>query len=101
MTGKINRSSERQTAVDRACQTLTLYDFKFSPFCAKVRRVIQELNLKIELKVCNKHTGMGRELKNGGGMFQVPCLRITEGDKVRWMYESEDIKAYLRERFSS
>ena len=36
------------------------------------------------------------DLMNGGGKTQVPCLRIEspEGD-VQWMYESDDIIAYL------
>ncbi len=36
------------------------------------------------------------DLMDGGGKTQVPCLRIEspEGD-VQWMYESDDIIAYL------
>lgn len=98
---KISRTPDRQVAVDRICEALVLYDLSFSPFCAKVRRVIQELNLKIELRSAARGTERARELKREGGMFQIPCLRIEEGaGKVRWLYESEDIKAYLRKNFS-
>lgn len=32
----------------------------------------------------------------GGGMTQVPCLRIENADgNVEWMYESDDIIRYL------
>lgn len=39
------------------------------------------------------------ELLVGGGKTQVPCLRIEheEGD-VQWLYESEDIIRYLKQR---
>lgn len=38
-------------------------------------------------------------LVEGGGKPQVPCLRIEQpGGEVRWMYESSDILAYLRDR---
>lgn len=35
----------------------------------------------------------------GGGRIKVPCLRIDEGGETRWIYESEDIVAYLDDRF--
>ncbi len=41
------------------------------------------------------------ELRKGGGKSQVPCLRIEhESEKgkvsVQWLYESEDIIAYIK-----
>jgi glutathione S-transferase len=36
------------------------------------------------------------------GRQTVPCLRIERADgSVEWMHESEDINAYLKERFGS
>jgi len=31
--------------------------------------------------------------------LKVPCLKITENGEDRWMYESNDIIAYLNGRF--
>ena len=40
--------------------------------------------------------GHNQALLSGGGKTQVPCLKIEDGaGKVRWMYESGDILAYL------
>jgi glutathione S-transferase len=33
------------------------------------------------------------------GKVQAPCLKITIGDKVEWMYESNDIISYLDKEF--
>ncbi len=33
--------------------------------------------------------------------MQVPCLRIEEGERVRWLYESADIIAYLKKRLDN
>jgi glutathione S-transferase len=45
--------------------------------------------------------GRRAELIAGGGKGQVPCLRIeTDDGNVRWLYESADIIAYLREQAS-
>lgn len=35
------------------------------------------------------------ELIKQGGKRQVPCLRIEQGSKVKWLYESADIVAYI------
>ncbi len=34
-------------------------------------------------------------LRAGGGKSQVPCLLIQDGAQTRWLYESDDIIAYL------
>ncbi len=40
-------------------------------------------------------------LQAGGGKVKVPCLRIEDADGTRWMYESNDIIAYLEKRFAN
>ena len=37
-------------------------------------------------------------LVEGGGKATVPCLKITRGDEVVWMYESMDIINYLESK---
>ena len=41
------------------------------------------------------------ELKNLGGKYQVPCLRISGNGEDTWMYESSDIIHYLQQRFGA
>ena len=36
-----------------------------------------------------------------GGKVKVPCLRIEEAGGTRWMYESNDIIAYLEQRYAN
>lgn len=96
------RSPEAQQEVDRQCRDLALYQFNTCPFCIKVRREMRRLSLPIELRD-TQHDETNREaLLQGGGKPMVPCLRIRDAQGgSRWMYESGDIIAYLRERFGS
>ena len=97
----VQREPEAQRRVDEACTRLRLYHFRACPFCIKVRREMKRLSLNIAL--CNAlHDSTCRaELQQGGGEIKVPCLRIEEADGVvRWMYESDDIIAWLRGQFA-
>jgi glutaredoxin len=97
----IVRPPEYQKKVDQRTQHLILYQFEQCPFCVRVRRVIQRLSLKIELRDTQKNSKFHDELLAGGGEIQVPCLRIEKDDgSVQWMYESANIILFLRERFS-
>ena len=48
----------------------------------------------IELRSTSKKEHSTALLK-GGGKTQVPCLRIDEGTSTQWLYESNDIIAYV------
>ncbi len=76
-----------------------LYHFKTCPYCAATRRVIQGLDVDIELRDILLKPRHRKDLIAGGGRSQVPCLRIekTNGD-VEWLYESHDIAHYLASR---
>lgn len=78
---------------------LALYHYEGCPYCAVVRREIARLALDIELRDIQRDRAHRVALIEGGGMPQVPCLRIAgaAGD-VQWLYESQDIVAYLRQR---
>jgi glutathione S-transferase len=79
---------------------LTLYILEYCPFCHRVLDTVEELGLKIPTKETSRDRGARAELIAGGGMSQVPCLRIEKPDgTVEWMYESADIVRYLRGRF--
>lgn len=78
---------------------LKLYHYEACPYCQKVRKVMNDLDLKIEL--VNAHEEKHREeLIKNGGKRQVPCLRIEEDNKVKWLYESDDIISYLKKHYS-
>jgi glutaredoxin len=95
------RTPEAQADVDRQCRDLALYQFNTCPFCIKVRREMRRLSLNIELRDTQHDAAHRDALVQGGGKPVVPCLRIRdEQGNSRWMYESGDIVAYLRERFA-
>ena len=94
------RSTEQQQAVDKVTENLKLYHYASCWFCAKVRRVIDELQLNIELRDILVDPENRQTLVTHGGSSTVPCLKIEEPDgDVTWMYESTDICNYLVERF--
>lgn len=97
----IARADDEQRRVDRECANLALYHFQTCPFCIKVRHEIARLSLPIELRDAQLDPRHRSDLESGGGKIQTPCLHITdEHGKVRWLYESADIIAYLQQRFS-
>ncbi len=97
----ITRTAEAQQNVDEASKGLTLYQFRTCPFCIKVRKELKRLSLNIEKRDALKDPAARAELQENGGQIKVPCLRITdEQGNHTWMYESDDIIAYLRERFA-
>lgn len=96
----IQREPAAQSAVDLQCQSLVLYQFSTCPFCIKARHEMHRLSLPIELRDSQNNSDHRRELLQGSGATQVPCLRITDGDgQTRWLKESSVIVAYFRERF--
>jgi len=96
------RSPESQARVDEACRELALYQYKTCPFCIKVRQEMRRLSLSIE-GLDAQHDATHREaLVSGGGRAKVPCLKVTEaGGESRWVYESGEIIAFLRQRFAA
>ena len=95
------RSREDQDSVDAAVTGLSLYQFKACPFCVKVRRELKRHSLNIELRDAQHNVGIKAELTSEGGCHKVPCLRIEKPDNsVEWLYESNDIIAYLKTQFN-
>jgi glutaredoxin len=96
---KMRRSEEQQQQVAEAASKLSLYQFYACPFCVKTRRAMHRLNLPISTRDASQGSEHRAELEAQAGKVKVPCLRIEEGDKVTWMYESNDIISYLEQRF--
>ncbi|MFV3404990.1 glutaredoxin family protein [Pseudomonas sp. NY15463] len=98
---KKKRDASAQAAVEQQANGLTLYQFHACPFCVKTRRTLHRLNVPVALRDAKNDAQHRQALLEGGGRVKVPCLRIEEGDKVTWMYESKDIIAYLDKRFAN
>lgn len=96
---KLKRSPAEQADVDAATASLALYQFHACPFCVKTRRTLHRLNLNVALLDAKNDAAARARLQSEGGKVQVPCLRIEEGGKTRWLYESKAIIAYLEQRF--
>lgn len=96
------RSAEAQQKLDAQTNHLKLYQFHQCPFCVRTRRSIRGLGLNIETRDTRNDPRWQSELIEQGGRYQVPCLRIDNGDEnIEWLYESKDIIRYLDQRFAN
>ena len=77
-------------------QNHELFYFDTCPFCVKVRFAIWKMGIKVRLKDIMFSNTNKSELIAGGGKKQVPCLRIENGDDVKWLYESDAIINYFQ-----
>lgn len=96
---KLKRSTEAQQLVEQEIKNLAIYQFKLCPFCIKTRRALHKLNLPIELFDAKNDPESRNDLLNQGGKIKVPCLRISDKNGDKWVYESSDIISYLSNRF--
>lgn len=95
------RTQEEQAQLTKDTAHLTLYHFRACPFCIKVRRAMYKLALPINKKSVTSGSPFRAELEAGGGRIKVPCLRIDNADGTsQWLYESNDIIAYLRQHYA-
>lgn len=96
----VPRSAEEQGRVERETRNLALYQFNACPFCIKVRKEMSRLGLPIETRDAQHDPDHRAALEAGGGRVKVPCLLIEQEDgQQQWLYESDDIIAWLQERF--
>ncbi len=82
-----------------APEGLSLYQLPTCLFCWRVRFAAWRMGLSLPMKNLMLSPAAHRELVSEGGRMQVPCLRIEEAGRVRWLYESADIIHYLKKRF--
>lgn len=93
----VTRDAAEQAALDAKTSKFALYQFNACPFCVKVRREMRRHALNIELRDARNDETHKQALIAGGGRFKVPCLQITgENGEATWLYESDDIIAYLK-----
>ncbi len=75
--------------------SMILYHFDACPYCAKVRNVINDMDVVLELRDTRENNDFRDELISLTGKTQVPCL-VIDGKS---MHESDDIIDYLNENF--
>ena len=80
---------------------LALYQYPSCPYCVRVRRVIEELGIDVEMRDIIQSPQHRRDLVEARGRQTVPVLRITGPEGDRWMPESRAIMQYLIERYGS
>jgi len=80
-------------------EKLALYHFPGCPFCVLVRAEIDRLGVDVELRDIHADPRHRDDLVAARGRATVPVLRCTGPSGDRWMPESRDIVAYLRQRF--
>lgn len=95
------RSAEGQAAVIKDAAGLSLYQFHACPFCVKTRRALHRLNVPMTLHDAKNDPEQRELLLAGGGKIKVPCLHIQEQGQSRWLYDSNEIIAYLEQRYAS
>lgn len=79
---------------------LALYYYPSCPYCQRVLRCLDALNLEIDLRNIHARESDRQALLEARKRGTVPVLRIIEDDgQVTWMPESLDIVAYLNQRF--
>lgn len=92
------RDAATQARIDDAARNLAVYQYRACPFCVKTRRAMRRLGIEVELRDAKSDPRWRDELLAEGGRLQVPCLRIPQADgSVQWLYESNDIIAYLEQ----
>jgi len=80
--------------------TLELYELEGCPYCAKVIKKLEELDLEYESHMVPRSHGERTEVKEVSGQTGVPVLVDTEHG-VEGMPESDDIVAYLEETYGA
>ena len=80
--------------------TLSLYGYPQCPFCARVLRAIEELDLDVPLRNTLQDPAHRQALVEATGRGTVPVLRIEGAeDDVQWLPESADIIRYLVDHY--
>ncbi|MEM9174863.1 MAG: glutathione S-transferase N-terminal domain-containing protein [Myxococcota bacterium] len=85
---------------DNGKETISLYGYPQCPFCARVLRAIEELDLDVPLRNTMQDGSSHDALVEATGRPTVPVLRIEHADgEVEWLPESADIIRYLIDHY--
>ena len=93
------RTPAAQQAVDEVTASMSMYQFNTCPCCVKVRRQLKRHGPNIELRDATGDADMKAELVRDVRRHKLTCLTIEKADhSVQWLYESNDIIAYLKQQ---
>lgn len=81
--------------ISEGYEGFSLYYRGTCPFCRYVSAYLKSRSIVIDSKNITDDKSALNELVNHGGKRQVPCLKITNDSKTRWLYESADIVAFF------
>ena len=96
MTANTGSTNNTETSeIVGSTESYELFHSETCGFCHRVRRYFAQAGWDIPLRDTLRDREARAELVAGGGRATVPCLKITRGDDVVWMYESLDIIDYL------
>ncbi|MEM8768502.1 MAG: glutathione S-transferase N-terminal domain-containing protein [Pseudomonadota bacterium] len=100
MTDGSNPGTEQTDgmAAHDSAEHYELFHSETCGFCHRVRHYFAQAGWEIPLRDVNRDRDARAELMAGGGRTMVPCLKITRGEQVTWMYESLDIIDYLEQQ---
>ncbi|MFC7140958.1 glutathione S-transferase N-terminal domain-containing protein [Halosimplex aquaticum] len=79
---------------------LELYELEGCPYCAKVTKKLDELDLEYESHMVPRSHDERTEVEEVSGQTGVPVL-VDEENDVEGMPESDDIVEYLEEEYGS
>jgi glutathione S-transferase len=77
---------------------LELYELEGCPYCARVKRKLDELGLDYESHMVPRSHGDRDEVEAVSGQTGVPVL-VDDDNGIEGMPESDDIVAYLEEAY--
>jgi glutaredoxin 3 len=77
---------------------LELYELNGCPYCAKVRKKLDELGLDYESHTVPRSHGERTEVETISGQTGVPVL-VDNDNGIEGMPESDDIVAYLERTY--
>lgn len=81
--------------VNGSPQHLALYKFDRCPYCKRVFRAIDRIDVKVEYRDTRTDEAWRRDLMEKTGKTQVPCLFIDD----KPLFESADIVAFLSQNY--
>ena len=79
---------------------ITLYELSSCPFCIRVRRKLEELDLEYDVIEVPRSHSSRTEVKEISGQTGVPVI-VDEEHGVDGMAESRDIIVYLEETYGT
>ncbi|WP_189386336.1 glutaredoxin family protein [Bacterioplanes sanyensis] len=95
------RDDREQCRLNRESRRMQLYFCRSCPSSIYVKRHCEKLGLRVVEKDVDRVNSFRNELVRGGGQPRVPCLRIADGKRERWLYSPDAIRQYLDSHFAS